>query len=47
MPFDIADLTREIGVYIRLVWLFAVIITALLLLLCYLYLAMRRALEKL
>jgi two-component system NarL family sensor kinase len=46
MPFEIADLTREIGVYIRLVWLFAVIITALLLLLCYLYLAMRRAIKE-
>ncbi|MDR0476190.1 MAG: histidine kinase [Treponema sp.] len=46
MPFEIADLTREIGVYIRLVWLFAVIITVLMLLLCYLYLAMRKAIEK-
>jgi two-component system NarL family sensor kinase len=46
MPFEIADLMREIGVYIRLVWLFAVIITALMLLLCCLYLAKRRSLAR-
>jgi two-component system NarL family sensor kinase len=46
MPIEIADLTREIGVYIRLVWLFVVIITALMLLLCYLYLAKRKALAQ-
>jgi signal transduction histidine kinase len=46
MPFEIAELTREIGVYIRLVWLFVVIVTTLLLLLCYLYLAMRKAIKE-
>jgi signal transduction histidine kinase len=46
MPIEIADLMREIGVYIRLVWLFVVIITALLLLLCCLYLAKRRSLAR-
>jgi two-component system NarL family sensor kinase len=46
MPFEIADLMREIEVYIRLVWLFVVIITALMLLLCFLYLAKRRSLAR-
>jgi two-component system NarL family sensor kinase len=46
MPLEIAGLMREIGVYIRLVWLFVVMITALMLLLCYLYLAKRKALAR-
>jgi signal transduction histidine kinase len=46
MPLEIADLTREIEVYIRLVWLFAAVITVLMLLLCFLYLAKRRSLAR-
>ena len=36
----------ELGVYLRLIWLFAGIITVLMLSLCYVFLAMRRALER-
>jgi signal transduction histidine kinase len=44
MPLESAALMREFEVFIRLVWLFVFIITVLMLLLCYLYLARRRLL---
>jgi two-component system NarL family sensor kinase len=46
MSFESAALMREFAVYIRLVWLYVVIITCLMLFLCYLYLARRRALAR-
>jgi signal transduction histidine kinase len=36
----------EIGIYIRMVWLFVIVITFLILLICYLHLSMRRSLER-
>ena len=39
-------LLGEFGVYIRLLWLFVLIITVLMLSLCYVFLSRRRALEK-
>jgi len=44
-PFN-SGLPGGIEIYIRLVWLFVLLITMLLLILCFLYLAIRRALER-
>ena len=46
MPYESAATLGGIEVYIRLVWLFVLIISFLMLLLCYLYFAMRRAQER-
>ncbi len=50
MPFENAEsaaaLPGELGMYIRLVWLFVFIITVLMLCLCYLFISMRRADER-
>ena len=46
MVYEIANQPGELELYIRLVWLFVVIISLLMLCLCYLFLAMRRALRQ-
>jgi len=46
MPFGNAVPAGGLEMYVRLVWLFAFIITVLMLCLCYLYLSMRRTAEK-
>jgi len=44
--FIAGDLTEDLGLYVRLIWLFVFTITVLLLFLCYLFLSMRRALDR-
>jgi signal transduction histidine kinase len=46
MPHEIAAMPGSLEIYFRLVWLFVLFITALLLGLCYLFLSMRRAEER-
>jgi len=46
MPVENAAMSGGIESYIRLVWLFTVFITVLMLLLCYLYMAVRKAKEQ-
>jgi signal transduction histidine kinase len=46
MPHEIAAMPGSLEVYFRLIWLFVIIITILLLGLCYLFLSMRRAEER-
>ncbi|MCL2129357.1 MAG: histidine kinase [Treponema sp.] len=46
MPSLSSGIPGGIEVYVRLVWLFVLLITILLFILCFVYLAMRRALER-
>jgi len=46
MPFDNPAESGGIETYVRLIYLFTIIITALMLLLCYLYLSIRKAREQ-
>jgi len=46
MPLENANLSGEIELYIRLVWLFVIIISFLMLLLCYLYLSAKKSREQ-
>ena len=46
MPLEYTSLPVGHEIYIQLTWLFTVVITVLMLLICYLYLSMRKALER-